>query len=290
MLASSLFLQEACQQLSPQLTTHKEIQPLILNYQQVFVEPKHLPPNRTYDHDITLQPNSKPISIRPYQYPFYQKTENEKMVQQLLTSRLICPSQSPFSSLVLLVKKFDGSWRFYVDCRALNEIMIKDKFPILVIDKILDELHSSRFYLKIDLRSGYYQIRVQKEDIHKTAFHTHEGHYEFILMPFRLTNVSSTFQVLMNEIFHPYLQKLILVFFNDILIYSKTWIEHLKHLEQTLQILEEHQLFAESNKCQFRVRKVDYLGHIISENGVAVDPWKIQVVLDWPEPKTQRGV
>jgi hypothetical protein len=150
---------------------------------------------------------------------------------------------------------------------------------------MLDELHGARYFSKLDLRSRYYQIRVRLEDVAKTAFQTHEGHYKFKVMPFGLTNAPTTFQATMNELFHPYLRKHVLVFFDDILVYSKTWEEHMKHLGQVLSLLEENQFYAKMSKCTFGKEEVEYLGHIISKKGVKVDPKKIRAITEWPKPK-----
>jgi hypothetical protein len=185
------------------------IQTLLNSFSSVLNEPSGLPPIRLLDHQINFK-SPQPISVCPYRYPYFQKSEIEKIITEFHHLGVICLSQSPFSAPVLLVRKADGSWQLCVDCRALNQEMIKDKYPIPVIDGVLDELHGAVIFLKLDLCFGYHQIRMRVDDMPKIAFRTHEDHYEFLVMPFGLTNAPSTFQALMNDVFKPFFHRFVL--------------------------------------------------------------------------------
>ncbi|CAN0906454.1 Retrovirus-related Pol polyprotein from transposon 297 [Linum grandiflorum] len=208
----------------------------------------------------------------------------------MIQHQTVQESQSLFAFPVLLVKKKDGGWRFCVDYTQLNSLTTKNKFPIPLIDDLMDELHGSHYFTELYLRAGYHQTRMKLSDQFKTAFRTHHGHFEFKVMPFGLTNAPATFQALMNQVLAPYLRKFVLVFFDDILIYSPILNDHLGHVRKTLQVLRQHQLFAKNSKCSFRQRKIEYLGHVISGEGVATDQGKIEAMKGWPIPTNLRGL
>jgi len=208
----------------------------------------------------------------------------------MLQKGLIRSSTSPFSSPVLLVKKHDDTWNFCVDYRALNALTIKYRFPIPTIDELLDELGGASWFSKLDLLQGYHPIRMHEDDICKTVFRTHHGHYEFKVMSFGLCNASSSFQATMNVLFRPYLRHFIIVFFDDILIYSHSFNDHLTHLEQVFQLLFQGQFVLKISKCSFAHTQVEYLGHVVSYQGVQPVASQVQAIQHWPVPHTTRAL
>lgn len=224
------------------------------------------------------------MNIIPYRYPPTLKDEIEKQITQMLQAGIIRPSSSEFSSPVLLVRKKDGSFRFCVDYRYLNALTVKWKFPIPVFDQLMDELAGSSWFSTLDLLSGYHQVRLKPGEEFKTAFQTHHGQFEFLVMAFGLCGAPGTFQGAMNTTLAPLLRKCVIVFFDDILIYSATFEEHLTHLQKVLSLLQQDNWFVNISKCKFAKREISYLGHVISASGVATDQTKIEVILSWPTP------
>jgi len=268
------------------------VQAVIEKYSHLFKEPDTLPPPRSCDHQISLVPGATPVNIRAYIYAPAQKIEIERQLTEMLHNGIIRSSSSPYASPVLLVRKKDGTWIFCVDYRHLNTITVKNKHPMPIVEELIDELAGAKWFSKLDFRSGYHQIRVAKSDEHKTAFHTHNGLYGFLVMPFGLINAPATFQSVMNSIFEPLLRKEVLVFMDDILIYSSTLEDHISLLQQVFDIIQQHQFFIKFSKCSFAQEEIEYLGHCISADGVATEPSKVLAVKQWPTPtnlKTLRG-
>jgi hypothetical protein len=260
------------------------VQQLIQDNDTLFQQPTDLPAPRSFDHSIPIIPGVKPVNVRPYRHSPAQKDEIEKQVNEMLSNGILQPSNSPFSSPVLLVIKKNGSWRFCIDYRNVNSITIKNKYPLPIVDELLDELQGAAWFTNLDMRSGYHQIRVQPHNIPKTAFKTHHGHWEFRVMPFGLTNAPATFQEAMNSILRPLLRKHVMIFVDDILIYSKSFEEHVDHITQVFNILKQHNFLLKKTKCSFAQQQLEYLGHIINSERVETDPKKIQVVAAWPVP------
>ncbi|WRX08486.1 Reverse transcriptase domain - like 6 [Theobroma cacao] len=243
-----------------------------------------LPPEREIEFCIDLIPETRPISIPPYRMAPAELKELKDQLEDLLDKGFIRPSVSPWGAPVLFVKMKDGSLRLCIDYRQLNKVTVKNKYPLPRIDDLFDQLQGAQCFSKIDLRSGYHQLRIRNEDIPKTAFRTRYGHYEFLVMSFGLTNAPAAFMDLMNRVFKPYLDKFVVVFIDDILIYSKSREEHEQHLKIVLQILREHRLYAKFSKCEFWLESVAFLGHVVSKDGIQVDSKKIEAVEKWPRP------
>ncbi|GJX68014.1 putative reverse transcriptase domain-containing protein [Tanacetum coccineum] len=261
--------------------------PIVQDFPEVFPEDlPGLPPTRQVEFQIDLVPGAAPVARAPYRLAPSEMKELSEQLKELSDKGFIRPSSSPWGAPVLFVKKKDGSFRMCIDYRELNKLTVKNRYPLPRIDDLFDQLQGSSVYSKIDLRSGYHQLRVREEDIPKTAFRTRYGHYEFQVMPFGLTNAPAVFMDLMNRVCKPYLDKFVIVFIDDILIYSKSKQEHEEHLKIILELLKKEELYAKFSKCEFWIPKVQFLGHVIDSEGIHVDPAKIESIKDWTSPKS----
>ncbi|KAJ9545105.1 hypothetical protein OSB04_024812 [Centaurea solstitialis] len=264
----------------------KQIQdiPVVREFPEVFPEElPGLPPQRQVEFHIDL---TGPIAKSPYRLAPSEMQELSSQLQELLDKGFIRLSSSPWGAPVLFVKKKDGSFRMCIDYRELNKITIKNRYPLPCIDDLFDQLQGATYFSKIDLRSGYHHMRVREEDIAKTAFRTRYGHYEFLVMPFGLTNAPAVFMDLMNRVCRPYLDKFVIVFIDDILIYSQIKEDHEQHLRLILELLKAEKLYAKFSKCEFWIREVHFLGHVVNKEGIHVDPAKIEAIKKWEAPKT----
>ncbi|GKA67201.1 putative reverse transcriptase domain-containing protein [Tanacetum coccineum] len=261
--------------------------PVVREFLKVFLENlPGLPPIRQVEFQIDLILGAAPVARAPYRLAPSEMQELSDQLQELADRGFIRPSTSPWGAPVLFVKKKDGSFRMCIDYRELNKLTIKNRYPLPRIDDLFDQLQGSSTYSKIDLRSGYHQLRVRDEDIPKTAFRTRYRHYEFQVMPFGLTNAPAVFMDLMNRVCKPYLDKFVIVFIDDILIYSRNKEEHADHLRIILELLKKEKLYAKFSKCDFWISIVQFLGHVIDSQGIHVDPAKIEVVKNWASPTT----
>jgi hypothetical protein len=255
--------------------------PVVCDYPDVFPdELPGMPPDRDVEFTIELQPGTAPISKRPYRMPPAELADLKKQLQELLDKGFIRPSTSLWGCPALFVKKKDESLRMCVDYRPLNAVTIKNKYPLPRIDVLFDQLVGAKLFSKIDLRSSYHQIKIRASDISKTGFSTRYGLYEFLVMSFGLTNALAYFMYLMNSVFMPELDKFVVVFINDLLVYSKSEDEHTEHLHIVLQRMRDHRLYVKLSKCDFWLREIKFLGHTISQDGISVDPKKVQEVMD----------
>jgi hypothetical protein len=268
-----------------QVDVSPDMQSLLTEFSDIFATPTTLPPRCALDHIISLDVDARLVNSRPYHYSPLQKDEIERQIPDMIQAGVATTSMSPFASPVLLIKKKDGLWCFCVDYRKLNALTIKNKFPLPVVNKLLDELAGTQFFSKLDLCASYQQIRMRPEDEAKTAFRTHHGHFQFRVMPFGLTNAPANFQCIMNSIFAHFLRKFVIVFLDGILICSPSWSLHLTHLRMVFDILGKSQFFIKLSKCAFVQRSIHYLGHIISDVGVSTDPEKTLAMNQWPVPQ-----
>nr|GFA30129.1 putative reverse transcriptase domain-containing protein [Tanacetum cinerariifolium] len=251
---------------------------------------QNLGPNVVTEFEIELVPGVAPVARAPYQLAPSEMKELAKQLKELSDTGFIRPSSSPWGSPVLFVKKKDGSLRMCIDYHELNKLAIKNRYPLLMIDDLFDQLQGSSVYSKIDLQSGYHQLRFREKDILITIFRTCYGHYEFQVMPFGLTNAPAVFMDLMDWVCSPFLNKFVIVFIDDILIYSKNKEEHQEHLRIILELLQKEKLYVKFSICELWLDSVKFLGHVINSQGVHVDPAKVEAIKNWTAPKTPTEV
>jgi hypothetical protein len=255
---------------------------VVQDYADVFPEElSGMPPDRDIEFLIELLPRTPPISERPYRMPVNELVDLKKQIPELRAKGFIRPSSSPWGAPILFVEKKDGTQGMCVDYRSLNEVTIKNKHPLPRIEDLFDQMKGASVFSKIDLRSGYHQLKIRESDIPKTAFCTRYGLDEYTVMSFGLTNAPTYFMYLMNKVFMEYLDRFVVVFIDDVLVFSRTMEEHEEHLRLVLEKLRSNQMYAKFSKCEFWLTEVAFLGHVISAGGVSVDLGKVKDVLNW---------
>ena len=263
-----------------------DLKQLLSRYNGVFPAdlPAGLPPDRDVRHAIPLQAGSVPPTRRIYRLSAPERAEMERQIRDLLDKGWIRPSSSPYGSPILFVKKKDGGMRMCVDFRMLNKQTVRNNYPLPRIDDLLDRLEGASIFSCLDMQQAYHQVKLSEQDTAKTAFTTPQGLFEYLVLPFGLTNAPATFQALINDVLGE-CRDFCMAYLDDILVFSKTPEEHLQHLERILSTLQTHKLYAKLSKCHFALSSVKFLGHVISAEGISPDPDKVKVVQDWPTPK-----
>jgi clan AA aspartic protease (TIGR02281 family) len=261
-------------------TLPKRIQEVLAEYKDVLTNelPKELPPRREVDHKIEVQPGAEPPSKPPYRLNQKELMELKTQLNDLLERGYVRPSKSPYGAPVLFVDKKDGKLRMCIDYRALNKVTIKSNYPLPRIDDLFDRLAGAKYFSHIDLKSGYYQIQIADADVEKTACRTRYGSYEFLVMPFGLCNAPSTFTTLMNTIFREEMDDFVIVYIDDILVFSKTAEEHARHLEAVLKKLRNNRLYANGEKSVFAQLEIEFLGHVVTGDGIKPDMKKVKAI------------
>ncbi len=270
------------------VTFAKCIKRVLEEFSDVMLEKllEDLPPRRRVDHVIDVTPEVAPPAKAPYRMSHEELKELKVQLEELLARGYIKLSKSPYGAPVLFVHKKDGTLRMCVDYKTFNKATVKNHYPLPRIDDLFDRLSGVKVFNRIDLRLGYYQIQIVEGDEEKTACRTRYGSYEFMVMPSRLSNAPATFCTLMNDIFREWLDDFVVVYIDDILIYSGSFEEHAEHLRKVFQRLRENKLYAKLEKCEFGVTEVDFLGHRITQEGLKMDDHKVKAILDWESPKS----